>query len=76
MPAIPSYSCGRYQEDQGSKPALGKQFGIPYLEKYPAQNKVCGVTQVEEHLPSKHEALSPNPSIANIYIYIPLVLQK
>jgi hypothetical protein len=29
----PSYSEGRDQEDQGSKPALHKKFLRPYLEK-------------------------------------------
>jgi hypothetical protein len=29
----PSYSGGTDQENQGSKPALSKQFGRPYLEK-------------------------------------------
>jgi hypothetical protein len=28
----PSYSEGRYQEDRGSKPALGRQFERSYLE--------------------------------------------
>jgi hypothetical protein len=29
----PSYSRGRDQEDLSSKPALGKEFRKPYLEK-------------------------------------------
>jgi hypothetical protein len=38
-----------------SKPALGKQFLKPYLEKNPSQ-------KVVEHLPSNCEALSSNPN--------------
>jgi hypothetical protein len=32
------------------------------VKKYPTQNRNVGVTEVVECLPSKNEALSPNPS--------------
>jgi hypothetical protein len=38
-PCNPSYSGIKDQEDQGSKPDLGKFFDIPYLKKNPSQNK-------------------------------------
>jgi hypothetical protein len=38
----PSYSDGRDQEDHSSKPALGKQFERPYLEK---QNHKKGLVE-------------------------------
>jgi hypothetical protein len=34
----------------------------PYLKNYTTQNRAGEVAQVVEHLPSKHEALSSNPS--------------
>jgi hypothetical protein len=33
-------------------------------QKYPTQKRAAGVTQVVEHLPSKREAHSSNPSAA------------
>jgi hypothetical protein len=32
------------------------------LSQYPTQTGLGGVAQVEEHLPSKHEARNSNPS--------------
>jgi hypothetical protein len=55
----PSYSGGKDQEDGGSKPVPGKQFGRPYLQKN--ANRVGRVVQVVEHLPSKHEIPSSTP---------------
>jgi hypothetical protein len=60
----PSYSGGRDQEDQGSKPAWANSLQDPIL-KNPTQKRAGGVTQVVERLPSKHEALNLNPSTAN-----------
>jgi hypothetical protein len=53
----PSYSGGRDQEDDGSRPAW-KTLSW----KYPTQNRPGGVAQVIERLPSKCEALTSNPS--------------
>jgi hypothetical protein len=36
----------------------------PYLKESPTQKMVAGVAQEVEHLPSKVEALSPNPNTA------------
>jgi hypothetical protein len=41
------------------KPAQGKKFTTPYLEK-PNTKRAGGVAQVVEHPPRKHEALSSN----------------
>jgi hypothetical protein len=41
----PSYSGGRDQEDQGSKPNPGKQFMTPYLEKNLHKKRAGGVAQ-------------------------------
>jgi hypothetical protein len=41
----PSYSGGRDLEDWHSKPALGKEFARPYLEKNPTQKRAGGVAQ-------------------------------
>jgi hypothetical protein len=52
----PSYSGGRDQGDHSSKPALGKQFAIPYLEKTHHTKRARGVLKVQ--------ALSSSPSTA------------
>jgi hypothetical protein len=40
-----SYSGGRDQEDCGLKPASGKEFVRPYLEKSLSQKRAGGVAQ-------------------------------
>jgi hypothetical protein len=51
------------QEDQGSKPAGANSLTDPILKKNPTQkNRVDGVTQEVEYLPSKCEPLSSNTS--------------
>jgi hypothetical protein len=42
----------------------GKIVHETISQKNPTQKRAGGVTQVVEHLPSKHKALSSNPSIA------------
>jgi hypothetical protein len=49
------------QEDSSSKPPQANSSRNPIL-KYPIQKMAGTVTQVVEHLPSKCEALSSNPS--------------
>jgi hypothetical protein len=41
----PSYSGGRDQKDHGLKPAPGKWFMRPYLEKKPLTKRAGGVAQ-------------------------------
>jgi hypothetical protein len=63
----PSYSRDRDQEDHGSRPAQANSSSDPILEKPNTKKRRAGeVTQVVEVecLPSKHEALSSNPSAA------------
>jgi hypothetical protein len=57
----PSYSGGRDQEDHGSKPALAISMQDPILKK-PFTKQAGGVARVVECLPSKHKALSSNPT--------------
>jgi hypothetical protein len=52
----PNYSGGRDQEDHSLKPAPGKQFTRPYLEKYQSQKRAGGVAQ--------GVVLNSNPSTA------------
>jgi hypothetical protein len=60
----PSYLGGRDQEDQSSKPAWANSSGDP-ISKNPSQKNRAGrVTQVIEHLLSKHKALSSNSTVA------------
>jgi hypothetical protein len=54
----PSYWNGRDQENLGSRPAQADSLWDP-ISKMPDR-----VTQVVESLPSKHEALSSNPTTA------------
>jgi hypothetical protein len=57
----PSPTEGRHEEGCGLKPVM--QIVCKTLsEKYPTQNRTSRVAQVAEHLPSKPEALSSNPS--------------
>jgi hypothetical protein len=58
----PSYLGGRDQEDCSSKPAQANSLQDPISN--PPQNRVEGVPQVVEHLPSKCEALSSDPTTA------------
>jgi hypothetical protein len=58
----PSYSRDRDQEDFSSKPGQTNSLLEPILKKIPSQKRAGGVAQVEEHLPSKSEAQSSNPS--------------
>jgi hypothetical protein len=60
----PSYLGGRDQEDHSSKPASGKEFARPYLEKTQHQTRDDGMAHVVECLPSKQEALSSSPNSA------------
>jgi hypothetical protein len=60
----PSYSGGRDQEDHSSKPALGKQFSRPYLEKNPSYKRTDEVSPAVSMPDWQHEALSSNPSAA------------
>jgi hypothetical protein len=50
----PSYSGGRDEEDWHSKPTGQIAYKIP-SQKYPTQNRVGGMAQVTEGLPSKCE---------------------
>jgi hypothetical protein len=50
----PSYSGGRDQEDQGSKPAQANSSMRPYLKKNPSQKRLVGWLKVK--------ALSSSPS--------------
>jgi hypothetical protein len=52
----PSYSGVRDQKDHCSKSREIVQKTLS--QKYPTQKRAGRVTQVVEHLPSKHEALS------------------
>jgi hypothetical protein len=45
MSVILAISGGRDQECRSSKPALGKQFKRPYLEKNPSQKWADGLAQ-------------------------------
>jgi hypothetical protein len=57
----PAYSGDRDQEDHSSKPAQVNSSGDP-ISKIPTQNSTSGMAQVVEHLQTKCEALSSNPS--------------
>jgi hypothetical protein len=57
----PSYSGGRNQEDQGSKPTW-QIVPETLSQKNPSQKRAGGVAQVGECLPSKRKALCSNPS--------------
>jgi hypothetical protein len=66
MPIInPSYSGGRDQEDQSSKPVRENSSGDPIsknTQNIHNQNKRAGGVAQVEHLPSKYEALRSNLS--------------
>jgi hypothetical protein len=49
-----------YQEDCSSKPAPGKEFRRPYLEKTHHRKRAGRVANVVEHLPTKLE-FKPKP---------------
>jgi hypothetical protein len=61
----PSYSGGKDQEDQGSRPAWANSAQDLILKK--THHKKTGLA---ECLPSKHEALSSNSSPTNKYMCV------
>jgi hypothetical protein len=56
----PSYSGGTHQEDHILRPAWANLETLS--QKYLTQNRAVGVSLMVECLPSKHEALSTNPT--------------
>jgi hypothetical protein len=59
----PSYSGGRDQEDCCLKPAQ-ENSSPELILKNPSQKRACGMAQVVDCLPSRHEALGTNPITA------------
>jgi hypothetical protein len=68
MPVILPTLGSRDQDDCGSRPAMADSSGDPF-SKIPNTKRADGVTQVAEQMPSKCEALSPNPSTAKTHTH-------
>jgi hypothetical protein len=64
----PSYLGVRDREDRGSRPAAVNKVR-PYLKNTQHKKRAGGVAQMVQHLPSKHKALSSNPSTKKNFKY-------